>query len=263
MGALHAGHAALIRKARKVAGESGTVAVSIFVNPTQFRPGEDLSAYPRPFVSDRGLCRAMGVDLVFHPSAEEMYPEGFSTYVEETGISSVLCGSSRPGHFRGVCTVVTKLLNIMAPDAAIFGRKDFQQLAIIRRMVRDLNLPVSIIGLNTVRERDGLALSSRNSYLNAAERAQAPVLHEALLAAAELARRGASARNIRARVSRMVARASLARIDYVEVVDPVSLRPSRQPKEQSLVVMAVFFGRTRLIDNMLVSNHSKASLSPL
>ena len=256
MGALHAGHSALIRRARKIAGNRGIVAVSIFVNPAQFRPGEDLSAYPRPFSADAALCRTLGVDILFHPSREQMYPDGFSTFVDETTLSQPLCGSSRPGHFKGVCTVVTKLFNILAPHTAVFGEKDFQQLAIMRQMVRDLNMPVRIVAVNTVRDKDGLALSSRNQYLSEAERRQAPILRRALLAAAGHAREQESTRILKARALRVIQEASLARVDYIDVVDPVSLRPLRKTGSSSLMALAVFFGGTRLIDNILIKPDS-------
>src|SRR5882757_4467294 len=165
MGYLHAGHLSLIERARRLVGKSGKIVVSIFVNPTQFGPKEDFSRYPRPFAADKALCAAFGVDLIFHPTPPEIYPEGFSTYVEETTVSTLLCGASRPGHFRGVCTVVLKLFQIIRPQIAVFGLKDFQQCAVIRRVVRDLDLPVRIVAAETVREPDGLALSSRNQYL--------------------------------------------------------------------------------------------------
>ena len=180
MGALHKAHGELIRVAREAAGKDGEVAVSIFVNPLQFEPGSDYKRYPRPEKADEEFCRNAGVDLLFRPSADEVYATDRSTFVEETSLSSTLEGKSRPGHFRGVCTVVAKLFNILAPDAAVFGEKDFQQLAIIRRMVRDLNFKIDIIAVPTVREEDGLACSSRNQYLNPEERKQAAVLHKAL-----------------------------------------------------------------------------------
>ena len=180
MGALHKAHGELIRVAREAAGKDGEVAVSIFVNPLQFEPGSDYKRYPRPEKADEEFCRNAGVDLLFRPSAEEVYANDRSTFVEETSLSSTLEGKSRPGHFRGVCTVVAKLFNILAPDAAVFGEKDFQQLAIIRRMVRDLNFKIDIIAVPTVREEDGLACSSRNQYLNPEERKQAPVLLQSI-----------------------------------------------------------------------------------
>jgi pantoate--beta-alanine ligase len=234
-----------------LAGTTGTVAVSIFVNPTQFGPHEDFSRYPRTFAADRKMCRRAGVDLIFHPTPAEMYPEGFSTYVGENTVSSLLCGASRPGHFRGVCTVVLKLFQIIQPQIAIFGLKDYQQCAVIRRMVRDLNLPIRIVTAETVREPDGLALSSRNQYLTAEERSQAPGLRAALLAAREARRAGESdAAVLRRVVVGRIRKASLARIDYVEIVDGRTLQPVRAATAQSVIALAVFFGQTRLIDNI-------------
>lgn len=254
MGALHAGHAALIRRARKIAGPQGTVVVSIFVNPTQFGPKEDFSRYPRTLAADRTLCQKAGADLIFHPGAAEMYPANFSTWVNEERVSLPLCGASRPGHFRGVCTVVLKLFTIIAPHIAVFGQKDFQQCMVIRRMVRDLNLPVRIVTAPTVREHDGLALSSRNRYLNAEERAQAPVLRRSLLAAAAAFRAGTtSAARLRSLALKSLAQAPLARPDYVEIRDGSTLEPVRTAKKGCVMAMAVFFGKTRLIDNLLLS----------
>jgi pantoate--beta-alanine ligase len=251
MGALHAGHAALIDRARKLAGARGTVVVSVFVNPTQFGPREDLARYPRPFAADRRLCAQHGADVIFHPAAEAMYPEGYSTFVEETGVSAPLCGASRPGHFRGVATVVLKLLQIVAPQVAVFGLKDYQQCAVIRRMVRDLHLSVRIAAVETVREADGLALSSRNRYLTAAERAQAPVLRRALLAARTAFRSGErSAARLRQKIAATIATAPLARLDYAEVVDADSLRRIAKVERPAVMAGAVFFGQTRLIDNL-------------
>jgi pantoate--beta-alanine ligase len=248
MGALHAGHLSLIRLARKSAGEKGEVVVSIFVNPLQFEPGSDFSRYPRPEAADEKLCQDEGVDLVFRPAPNEMYFEDRSTFVEETALSERLCGASRPGHFRGVCTVVTKLFHLIAPNAAVFGEKDFQQLAIMRRMVRDLNFPIEILAAPTVREPDGLALSSRNQYLTAEERAQAPIIREALLAAAESDEN--SARKLAIAVREKIESASLARIDYVEIVDIDELQPRLTIGPNLLLAVAVFFGKTRLIDNI-------------
>src|SRR5213596_2143705 len=189
MGALHKAHGELSRVAREEAGKDGEVAVSIFVNPLQFEPGSDYKRYPHPERADEEFCRNAGVDLLFRPSAKEVYATDRSTFVEETALSSTLEGKSRPGHFRGVCTVVAKLFNILAPDAAVFGEKDFQQLAIVRRMVRDLNLKIDIIAVPTVREQDGLACSSRNRYLNPEARKQATVLYKALRTAAHVGRK--------------------------------------------------------------------------
>src|SRR4051812_18247335 len=251
MGALHRGHASLIQRARQIAGNSGTVIVSIFVNPTQFGPGEDFSRYPRTFPADQKLCAASGADAIFHPSPDEIYPEGFSTFVDEQQVSLPLCGGSRPGHFRGVCTVVMKLFQITQPDLAIFGWKDFQQCAVIARMVRDLNVPVRIVLAETVREPDGLALSSRNTYLSDEERAQAPIIRRAFLDALAAFRRSESrAATLRRQIERQIASAPLARIDYIEIVDGASLQPVREVTKGCVVAGAVFFGRTRLIDNL-------------
>ena len=251
MGALHAGHTRLIDEARRIAGPKGRVAVSIFVNPTQFGPKEDFSRYPRPLAADLRLCAAHGADLVFHPAASAMYPEGFSTFVDETRVSERLCGASRPGHFRGVCTVVLKLFQILQPQAAVFGLKDFQQCAVIRQMVRDLNLPVRIVPVATVREADGLALSSRNRYLSPEERAQAPVLRASLLKAQKAWQKGeTSPARLRRLIVKSIEAAPLARIDYVEIADAATLQPIDRVRRNSVLALAVFFGKTRLIDNL-------------
>ncbi|MEO6786423.1 MAG: pantoate--beta-alanine ligase [Chthoniobacteraceae bacterium] len=249
MGALHEGHAALIRRARKLAGKGGRVVVSIFVNPTQFGPKEDLSRYPRPFAGDKRLCADLGVDAIFHPAAAEMYRVDFSTWVNEESVSDGLCGASRRGHFRGVCTVVLKLFTIVQPDAAVFGMKDFQQCAVIARMVRDLDLPVRLVFAPTVRERDGLALSSRNIFLSPAERAEAPSLRRALLAARTAFHEGECSA---AKLLRIVrgAISGTARQDYVEAVENGTLKPARTVKRGDTIALAAFFGRTRLIDNI-------------
>ena len=248
MGALHKAHGELIRVAREAAGKHGEVAVSIFVNPLQFEPGGDYNRYPRPEEADKEFCRNAGVDLLFRPSADEVYAADRSTFVEETSLSSPLEGKSRPGHFRGVCTVVAKLFNILAPDAVVFGEKDFQQLAIIRRMVRDLNFNTEIIAVPTIREEDGLACSSRNQYLNPEERKQATVLHKALLAAKDAGKK--SANDVVALAQKVVHKSHLARIDYVEVVDAETLKPVEMVRANSVLLLAVFFGKTRLIDNV-------------
>jgi pantoate--beta-alanine ligase len=254
MGALHRGHGELIRIAREAAGKEGEVAVSVFVNPLQFAPGGDFERYPRPEEADDEFCRKAGVDILFRPSVEEMYPAGFSVSVEENSLANTLEGKSRPGHFRGVCTVVAKLFNILGPDAAVFGEKDFQQLAIIRRMVRDLNFPVEIIGAPTVRESDGLACSSRNQYLSADERAQAPALQRALQEGRRLFAEGRqSVAMILGLIRDVIATAPLARIDYVEVVNADTLRPVAKADANSVIVVAAFFGKTRLIDNLRLS----------
>ena len=248
MGALHKAHGELIRVAREVAGKDGEVAVSIFVNPLQFEPGSDYKQYPRPEKADEEFCRNAGVDLLFRPSADEVYATDRSTFVEETSLSTTLEGKSRPGHLRGVCTVVSKLFNILAPDAAVFGEKDFQQLAIIRRMVRDLNFNVDIITVPTMREDDGLACSSRNQYLNPEERKQATVLHKALLAAKNGDKK--SAKDVVAVAQGLISEAHLARVDYVEVANAETLKPVDVAGPNSVLLLAVFFGKTRLIDNI-------------
>jgi pantoate--beta-alanine ligase len=250
MGALHKAHGELIRVARERAGKVGEVAVSIFVNPLQFEPGSDYERYPRPEKADEEFCRSAHVDLLFRPTAAEIYANERSVFVEETLLASTLEGKSRPGHFRGVCTVVAKLFNILQPDAAVFGEKDFQQLAIIRRMTRDLNFKIDIVGVPTVREEDGLACSSRNEYLNAEERKQAMVLREALLAAKKSGKK--SAKEIVDLVRRMIGEATLARIDYVDLVDVENLQPLEVVRPNSLLALAVFFGKTRLIDNIFL-----------
>jgi pantoate--beta-alanine ligase len=248
MGALHKAHGEMVRVARKHAGQNGEVALSIFVNPLQFEPGSDYERYPRPEKMDEEFCRNAGVDVLFRPSVAEMYADDRSVFVEEFFLSNTLEGQSRPGHFRGVCTVVAKLFNILSPDAALFGEKDFQQLVIVRRMVRDLNFKTDIIAVPTIREEDGLACSSRNQYLNIEERKQAPVLHRALLAAANAGNK--SAREIVDLVSKVIEEAPLARIDYVEVADSETLQPVETVRPNSLIALAVSFGKTRLIDNI-------------
>jgi pantoate--beta-alanine ligase len=253
MGALHRGHRELIWIGRELAGKEGEVAVSIFVNPLQFAPGGDFDKYPRPETEDEELCRAAGVDILFRPSPGEMYAADSSVAIEENSLSVTLCGKSRPGHFRGVCTVVAKLFHILAPDAAVFGEKDFQQLAIIRRMVRDLNFQIEIIGAPTVRESDGLACSSRNQYLSAVEREQAPVLRAALMEGARLAAGGG--RPVAAIIEaarKVIETSSLARIDYLELVNAESLQPVEVVEPNSLIAVAAFFGQTRLIDNIRI-----------
>jgi len=248
MGALHKAHGELIRVARKHAGRDGEVAVSIFVNPLQFEPGSDYERYPRPQKADERFCLEAGVDILFRPTAQEMYAPDRSVFVDEESLSRRMEGKSRPGHFRGVCTVVAKLFNILMPEAAVFGEKDFQQLAIVRRMVRDLSFGTEIIAVPTVREQDGLACSSRNEYLNEAERRQAAVLYEALQAAANSGRN--SAADVVALVREVISKAPLARIDYVELVDGDTLQPVEVVRPNSVLAVAVFFGTTRLIDNI-------------
>jgi pantoate--beta-alanine ligase len=248
MGALHEGHAALIRCARKLAGRKGSVAVSVFVNPIQFGPKEDFAKYPRSWARDLKTCRAWGADLVFRPSVEQMYRDDRSVFVEESSLSRYLCGASRPGHFRGVCTVVAKLFLILRPDIAIFGEKDWQQLAIIRRMVRDLDFPVRIVGHPTVREPDGLAMSSRNDYLTSEERAVAPGIYAALRMAAEAKRAG----DILKAGRRMIEQIPGVKIDYLELVDAETVEPTRKFSGPTRLAVAVFLGKARLIDNIAV-----------
>ena len=254
MGALHAGHAALIDAARARAGKGGTVVVSIFVNPTQFGPGEDLAKYPRTFEVDLELCAAHGADAVFAPSAGEMYPAGYSTFIEETVLSRGLCGAQRPGHFRGVCTVVAKLFNIIRPEIAIFGEKDHQQLAIIRRMTRDLFLGVEIIGRPTVREPDGLALSSRNRYLSPEEREHACRFPAALREASE----EPTPAEIIAKATALITAGTGSAPEYVELVDAETLEPLAALDRPAVLAAAVKIGETRLIDNVrLAPRHAK------
>lgn len=250
MGALHEGHAALVRAAR---GTSGFAVVSIFVNPTQFGPDEDFARYPRTLEADQKVCSDAGADLIFAPSVEEMYPEQSVTFVEVKELDTVLCGASRPGHFRGVCTVVLKLFNIVGPDVAHFGAKDFQQARIIRQMTRDLNVPVEVRIEPTVREADGLALSSRNRYLSASERAAAPRLYRALQAVRERALAG----EIDVARLESALRTDLevipgARVDYARIVDADTLRPIGRLDRPAVALVAVYLGTTRLIDNVVI-----------
>ncbi len=255
MGALHEGHLTLIRRARALAGP-GSVAASVFVNPTQFGPKEDFSKYPRPISEDIAKCREAGVDFFFAPEPGTMYAPDFSTWVDETLLSTGLCGAARPGHFKGVCTVVAKLFNIVGPQIAVFGKKDAQQLAIIRRMVRDLNFPIKIVGVETHREADGLAMSSRNQYLSDEERAEAPVLRRALLEAKSVLKirkaksASALAAKLRQTVVERIQTSPLAGIDYVEVMDAETLQVPSVNSRRVLIAVAVFFGKTRLIDNL-------------
>jgi pantoate--beta-alanine ligase len=251
MGALHKAHGELVRVARERAGSDGEVAISIFVNRLQFEPGSDFERYPRPEKEDEDFCRQAGVDLLFRPSGEEMYANDQSVFVDETLLANRLEGKSRPGHFRGVCTVVAKLFHILMPDAAVFGEKDFQQLAIIRRMVRDLNFRVEIVAVPTVRESDGLAYSSRNRYLTDEERKQAPVIREALMKASDLAQRGETSRDrIISGAREVMKKAPLCRIDYLELVEADTLESIDAVRPNSLLAVAAFFGKTRLIDNI-------------
>jgi pantoate--beta-alanine ligase len=254
MGFLHEGHLSLVREARKRVGPGGKVVVSIYVNPTQFAPTEDLSKYPRDLQRDLRMLRRLRVDTVFTPDDKQMYPgkeeNRYSTYVVEEHLARRMEGASRPTHFRGVTTVVAKLFNLVLPDVAVFGQKDYQQAAIIRRMVADLNFPVQIVVAPTYREPDGLAMSSRNKYLDADERAQAVILFHSLQAAkAAVAKKSISATRLKQDIRRLISVASLARLDYVEFFDPEALQPVRQVKRGAHMALAVYFGRTRLIDN--------------
>ena len=249
MGFLHEGHKSLILRA---AAENDRVVVSDFVNPTQFGPGEDLESYPRDLNRDAALCEDAGAALIFNPEVEEMYAGDASTFVNMTGPSEDLCGMSRPIHFRGVCTVVSKLFNIVKPDRAYFGQKDAQQLAVIKRMVRDLNFDIEIVGCPIIREADGLAKSSRNTYLSAEERQAALVLSQAVKLGSEMAAGGEkSADAIVAAMKKHIEAEPLAKIDYVKAVDAVSVSPVSEMKPPVLVAMAVYIGKTRLIDNFI------------
>ncbi len=250
MGYLHAGHISLVRRARRAVGMRGCVVVSIYVNPTQFAPTEDLAKYPRDLRRDKALCREAGVDALFVPNDKEMYPEGFSTYVSEEQLSKGMEGAARPTHFRGVTTIVAKLFNIVSPQIAVFGAKDFQQAAVVQRMARDLNWPIRIIVAPTARENDGLAMSSRNAYLSPQQREQAIILRQALIFARKAVKAAPiSAPELKDEVRRIVSTQSLARLDYVEFFDPQSLQPSETVAPGTQMALAVFFGKTRLIDN--------------
>jgi pantoate--beta-alanine ligase len=251
MGALHEGHLSLMQRAGR---ENDIVIISIFVNPAQFGPGEDYRRYPRPFKKDRALAQREGVDIIFYPSVSEMYGAGYSTYVEVEKLSNKLCGLSRPRHFRGVASVVCKLFNIVKPCVAYFGEKDYQQLEIIKRMVRDLNIEVEIRGCPIVREPDGLAMSSRNSYLPYQESQEALSLYRALKCAKRLIRAGSSVREVIFEIEKIIQREPHTKIDYIKIVDPQILEDVNKirPGRKVLVALAVWIGKTRLIDNILV-----------
>jgi pantoate--beta-alanine ligase len=252
MGAFHPGHISLMRQARELAGKTGTVIVSIFVNPIQFDRESDLDAYPRPIASDLATCESSGVDIAFVPAAESMYFPDRSITVTENLLSHHLCGASRPGHFDGVCTVVLKLFLLTECDVSLFGEKDFQQLAVIRRMVRDLDVPVSIIPCPTVRELDGLAMSSRNTRLNAEQRADAPRIRHALLAARDLT----SSEEMITSARTHITASSLARIDYLSLVDAETLHPVASLDRPSILATAVFYDEVRLIDHITIPARS-------
>jgi pantoate--beta-alanine ligase len=265
MGALHEGHASLMRRARD---QGAAVVVSIYVNPTQFGPREDYSRYPRTLEADCQVCAREKVDAVFAPADEEMYPGGlwkpgtipstirglqFSTAVDETAVAQRLEGERRPGHFRGVCTVVAKLFNIVQPDVAVFGQKDYQQLKVIQRMVRDLGFPVQVVPVPTARESDGLAMSSRNQYLDPAERVQATVLWKALSAAQDLFNQGEhNTHRLTTAMGRAVSLAPSARLDYAEIADPETLEPRTEARRGDVALLAAYIGKTRLIDNLIL-----------
>ncbi len=245
MGCLHEGHASLIKKCRE---QNDVVIVSVFLNPTQFGPSEDLDSYPRTFEADKRLCEELGVDLIFCPDPEEMYRD-HKTYVSVEGLSKNLCGASRPIHFRGVCTVVSKLFNIITPDRAYFGEKDAQQLAIVRKMVSDLNFDIDIIGCPIVREKDGLAKSSRNNYLNAEERKAALCLSRGLEAGKKVIKTGIPAAEVTDAIKSVIDAEPLAKIGYASVVDSETIEPVETIERDVLVAIAVYIGSTRLIDN--------------
>ena len=247
MGYLHEGHLSLIEKCKK---ENDKVIVSIFVNPTQFGENEDLTSYPKDIKRDSSLCENLGVDLIFNPDASEMYQDP-CTFVNIESLSNHLCGKSRPIHFRGVCTVVSKLFIIINPDNAYFGQKDAQQLAIIKKMVKDLNFDINIVGCPIVREEDGLAKSSRNVYLNPKERKAALCLSKAINVGKTLANTETNADKIKSEMRKIIEAEPLAKIDYIEIVDNDTMQPVSEMKENTLAAMAVFIGKTRLIDNFI------------
>ena len=252
MGYLHEGHGSLIKRARK---ENDRVVVSIFVNPMQFGPSEDLASYPRDLEKDSAYCEQLGADLIFHPEPEEMYTDRFSSYVDMSVLTEELCGLSRPVHFRGVCTVLTKLFNIVQPDRAYFGQKDAQQLAIVKHMVEDLNMNLEIIGCPIVREEDGLAKSSRNTYLSAEEREAALILSRTIRLGEKMVEEGErDADRLTEAMKANIATEPLARIDYVKAVDGLTMQQVREVKPSMLVAMAVYIGKTRLIDNFSVKS---------
>ncbi|MDD6990024.1 pantoate--beta-alanine ligase [Ruminococcus sp.] len=250
MGYLHEGHKSLMQAAR---ANNDKVVVSVFVNPMQFGPNEDLESYPRDFEKDSALCESVGVDLIFHPDPEEMYADGFCSYVDMNGLTTELCGKSRPIHFRGVQTVVLKLFNIVKPDRAYFGQKDAQQLAVIKRMVKDLNVDTEIIGCPIVREADGLAKSSRNTYLNPDERKAALILSRSLKLGRKLIENGETdAKAVIKAITDSINTEPLAKIDYVDVVDFDTITPVDKIGKSVLVAIAVYIGKTRLIDNFII-----------
>ncbi len=250
MGYFHEGHLSLMRQAK---ADNDLVVVSLFVNPTQFGPNEDFRNYPRDLERDAAMAESVGVDLIFNPSPEEMYPEGYSTYVSVEKLTEGLCGASRPGHFKGVTTVCLKLFNIVQADRAYFGRKDYQQFKVIERMVKDLDLPLEIVGMPIVREVDGLAMSSRNSYLSAAERSSALVLSRSLAHAQELLAGGVvNGEELQRKVEAFIGKEPLVQVEYASVVDAESLEPLADISSKAVLALAVRIGKTRLLDNALL-----------
>lgn len=258
MGYLHEGHLSLIRKARQIVKPEGIVVVSLFVNPAQFGPSEDLAEYPRDLQRDKELCREAGVDVLFVPDSEQMYPSTnstYSTWVTEELVSKGMEGAGRPGHFRGVATIVAKLFNVILPEVAVFGAKDFQQASVIQKMVQDLNFPVKIVVAPTVREKDNLAMSSRNKYLSPEERAQAPVLYKAIQRAKETLkknREGIPAARLKEELGSFIQQQPSAKVEYIEFFDPLSLEPMEELRPGCHMALAVHIGKTRLIDNALI-----------
>jgi pantoate--beta-alanine ligase len=255
MGSLHEGHLSMARTAKNL---NDVVVMSIFVNPAQFGPNEDFESYPRDIKRDEELASNAGVDVIFYPSVKDMYPEGYGTYINVERLTETLCGAKRPGHFRGVATVVAKLFNIVKPDIAYFGQKDAQQVAVIKKMVKDLNIDLSIKVLPTVREKDGLAMSSRNKYLSSAERLEAAVLNQALSAARIMVERGeTSASQVIQTMGSMIKVKPGANIDYISIVDPDTLNDVQVIRGPALVALAVYIGKTRLIDNIVLEGKGK------
>jgi pantoate--beta-alanine ligase len=258
MGYLHEGHISLIKKARQIVKPEGVVVASIFVNPSQFSPTEDLANYPRDLQRDKDLCKDSTVDVLFIPDSEQMYPSTnttYSTWVVEESVSKGMEGESRPTHFRGVTTIVAKLFNLVLPDVAIFGAKDFQQAAVIQKMVQDLNFPVKIVVAPTVREKDNLAMSSRNKYLSPEERAQAPVLFKAIQKAKEVLKKtpgSVSAVKLKEDLKQLIESQPAAKVDYIQFFDPLSLEPMEELRPGCHMALAVYVGKTRLIDNALI-----------
>jgi len=253
MGALHAGHLSLIKQAKT---NCEKCIVSIYINPTQFGPDEDLETYPRKLAKDIVLLESEEVDILFLPDNESMYPEGYNTFVTVSGLTNVLCGKSRPEHFKGVTTIVCKLLNIVQPDTAVFGEKDFQQAAVIKKMVKDLNIPVIIETGSIIREADNVAMSSRNKYLSTEERKQAVCLYKSLQTAKKIAEDSGKLADIKEAIRKIINSAPLANIDYIELVDPCTMKTAENRHGDVLAAIAVFFGKTRLIDNILLPRQS-------